>query len=201
MKMNRNYRQGLLKKIPFMKYSDEHTGLHTMVKVCLKYSTILLILLGGCNSDYHTKKWAQNALKNRPGATIIGNFVDLGFAENRGMIFGILNNKTPSTSMKIFVAVRSAALIILTIFIFANRKRSLLFLLPFLLFWIGALGNVIDPFKYGYVVDFIHIRAGKFLDWPFFFNLADAYITMGIFLIFIKETVRVFQRQKPQPLS
>ena len=70
-----------------------------------------------------------------------------------------------------------------------------MFLLPFLFFWIGALGNLIDPFKYGYVVDFIHIQAGDFLNWPFYFNLADAYITIGVFLILFKETAHISFRK------
>lgn len=154
-------------------------------------------MLGGCNSDYHSKKWAENALKRKPGITIIKNCIDLGFAQNRGMIFGIFNDKTPKISTMLFIIFRIVALFILTIFIWINRKRTLLFLLPFLLFWIGALGNLIDPFKYGYVVDFIHIRAGKILNWPFYFNLADAYITMGIFLVLFKEIGRTFRSRKP----
>lgn len=168
-----------------------------MGKTFIKYSIILLILLGGCNSDFHTKKWAQGALKHKPGITIIKNFVDLGFAENSGMIFGILNKKIPQTPSVMFIALRILILLALTGFIWTNRKRPLTFLLPFLLFWVGALGNLIDPFKYGYVVDFIHIQAGNYLDWPFYFNLADAYITLGVFLIIIKEIVLMFHAKKP----
>jgi len=83
-------------------------------------------------------------LKRKPGITIIKNCIDLGLAQNRGMIFGIFY-----------------------------------------------------PFKYGYVVDFIHIRAGKILNWPFYFNMADAYITMGIFLVLFKEIARTFRSRKP----
>jgi signal peptidase II len=168
-----------------------------MGKPFIRYSIILLILLGGCNSDFHTKKWAEGALKNRPGITIIRNFFDLGFAENRGMIFGILNKKMPQTPSRTFIALRIIILCALTVFIWANRMRPLFFLLPFLLFWIGALGNLIDPFKYGYVVDFMHIQAGGLLNWPFYFNLADAYITIGALLILFKETMRLFKSHKP----
>ena len=161
----------------------------------VKYSIIFLILLGGCNSDFHTKKWAEGALKNRPGITIIKNFIDLGFAENSGMIFGILNKKIHKTPSRMFIVLRIIILCALTIFIWNSHKHSLMFLLPFLFFWIGALGNLIDPFKYGYVVDFIHIQAGDFLNWPFYFNLADAYITIGVFLILFKETAHISFRK------
>jgi signal peptidase II len=74
------------------------------------------------------------------------------------------------------------------VFIWINRNKSFLFLLPFLLFWAGAIGNLIDPFIYGYVVDFIHIRAGSLINWPFYFNLADAYITIAIPILLIYNT-------------
>ena len=76
------------------------------------------------------------------------------------------------------------------IFIWIYRKRSFLFLFPLLLLSIGAAGNLIDPFKYGYVVDFIHIHAGNILNWPFYFNMADAYITIGVFIMLLKEIIQ-----------
>ena len=45
----------------------------------------------------------------------------------------------------------------------------------FFSFFVGAAGNLIDPFLYGYVVDFIHIKAGNVLNWPFYFNVAGTY--------------------------
>ena len=55
-----------------------------------------------------------------------------------------------------------------------------------MLFWVGAIGNLIDPFVYGYVVDFIHIHAGNVLNWPFYFNVADACITVGMILLLMQ---------------
>jgi signal peptidase II len=57
----------------------------------------------------------------------------------------------------------------------------------------GAVGNLIDTFTGGYVVDFIHIHAGRFLDWPFFFNLADAYVCIGAGILVL---IGIFSREK-----
>jgi signal peptidase II len=47
----------------------------------------------------------------------------------------------------------------------------------------GALGNVIDMFWYGCVIDFLHFR---FFDWSFpIFNLADSLITIGAALLLL----------------
>jgi signal peptidase II len=153
-----------------------------MAKSFLKYLAILLVMLGGCSADYHSKKWANSNMKNGQSVTVVKNFIDLGFTENRGMIFGILNGHLPQHSRAILACFRVLILLGLMGFIWINRKKRFLFLLPFLLFWAGAIGNLIDPFLYGYVVDFIHIQAGAILNWPFYFNLADAYVTVGMVL-------------------
>ena len=53
----------------------------------------------------------------------------------------------------------------------------------------GALGNLIDRLRFGYVVDFIDLRV-----WPVF-NLGDSAITVGIALLML-ETVFTSQRPK-----
>ena len=146
----------------------------------LKYVIILLLMLGGCNADFQSKRWAQSNRKGKPAITVVKGFLDLGFAENRGMVFGIFNGRLSSLVKSSLVGFRILLLIGLTVFIWYKRGQSLLYLFPFVLFWAGAAGNIIDHFLYGYVVDFIHIRAGRFLDWPYYFNLADAYVTAGI---------------------
>jgi signal peptidase II len=155
-------------------------------KPLLKYLVILLVMIGGCSADYQSKIWAKDHLKNKPAITIVKNFVDLGFTENRGMIFGILNGKMPRFGGIVTMVFRLAVLFVLMLFIWTSRRKPFLFLLPFLLFCVGALGNLIDPFIYGYVIDFIHIQAGNVLNWPFYFNLADAFITIGLFLLLMR---------------
>jgi signal peptidase II len=158
-----------------------------MRKTFLKYTIITLILLAGCNSDYYSKKWADSNLNKKESVVLVKNFIDLGFTKNRGMIFGFFNNKSLQFQNAAIIAVRISLLLALTGILIFFRNKSLWLLLPFIIIWTGAIGNIIDAIKYGYVVDFIHIHAGNFLNWPFYFNIADAYITIGAFLLFIKE--------------
>jgi signal peptidase II len=58
----------------------------------------------------------------------------------------------------------------------------------------GALGNIIDRFTYGYVVDYILFYTQT---WSFaVFNLADSFITIGAICIVIDE---IIQHRKPKP--
>lgn len=151
----------------------------------IKYLLMLLLIIGGCFADFHSKRWAESTLKGKQPATVIKGILELGFVENKGMVFGILNKTMPTTGKTVLVCFRMLILIVLTIFMVKYRNRRFLFHLPFLLIWAGALGNLIDPFIYGFVVDFIHIHLGNHLDWPFFFNLADAYLTVGIAIVLV----------------
>jgi signal peptidase II len=46
----------------------------------------------------------------------------------------------------------------------------------------GALGNIVDRVRYGYVVDYADLHIGAFR--PFYiFNLADACISMGVLIL------------------
>jgi signal peptidase II len=151
----------------------------------IKYGIMIIIMLGGTFADFQSKRWAQETLRDQRPHTVISGILDFGFAENRGMVFGILNNQMNLSSRNILTGLRILILIGLTIFIWYNFKQKIVYLFPFFLFWAGAVGNLIDPFIYGYVVDFIHIQLWNWLNWPFYFNLADAYVTIGIILMLL----------------
>ncbi len=162
-----------------------------MGKTVLKYGIVLLLLLIGCSADFISKKWAKDNLQDKPTITVLKGVLDLGYSENRGMIFGIQNGKMPKTARTVVVVLRVIIFIGLLVFIWINRKKSFMYLFPFLLFADGAIGNLIDPFVYGYVVDFIHMQAGSLFNWPFYFNLADAYITIGFVILFVFQGFKI----------
>lgn len=150
-----------------------------------KYLLILLLTIGCCAADFHSKHWAETNLQGKHAVIVVKGLLEFGFVENRGMIFGILNKTMPDTGEKILICFRIVLLTALTVFMWMFRSRRMLFHLPFILIWAGAIGNLIDPFIYRYVVDFIHLHLGGYLDWPFFFNLADAYVTIGIAILLV----------------
>ncbi len=48
----------------------------------------------------------------------------------------------------------------------------------------GALGNILDRVRYGYVVDFLHFFWGPYSFWVF--NVADAAISSGVMMLLVR---------------
>ena len=57
----------------------------------------------------------------------------------------------------------------------------------------GAMGNILDRIRFGYVIDFADLHIGEFR--PFMiFNVADAAISIGVVIILARA---LFMREKP----
>jgi signal peptidase II len=58
----------------------------------------------------------------------------------------------------------------------------------------GALGNIVDRIRFGYVVDFADLHFGEWR--PFLvFNVADAAITIGVLLLLLRALLT--RKEKP----
>src|SRR5690606_2160544 len=85
------------------------------------------------------------------------------------------------------------ALIATVVLVWMLRERKLGEILPLGLILGGALGNIVDRYSYGYVIDFADLHFGEFR--PFLiFNVADAAISIGVVIILARA---LFMREKP----
>lgn len=75
---------------------------------------------------------------------------------------------------------------------FFNKNKS--WNLPLTLISIGALGNVIDTFVYGHVVDMFHFVLWGY-DFPVF-NVADICITIGVAWLFLNSFLQPHKVEK-----
>lgn len=104
----------------------------------------------------------------------------LGFVHvrNPGLAFGLLQNVAPAWRPLIFVALTCAALGCIAAILQAAARTSLLLQGVITLIFTGALGNLLDRFRFGAVVDFV-VLFGNQAGLPAF-NLADLYIALGL---------------------
>jgi len=134
----------------------------------LLYVIISLILI----LDQVSKLWVLNSLKPIGYIPIINNIFHLTYVENRGAAFGMLQNQ------KVFFII-ATAIIVIGIIIFLRKYNNVYITMKwgFALIIGGAIGNLIDRIRFGFVVDFFDFRI-----WPVF-NIADISIVIGAVLI------------------
>ncbi len=130
--------------------------------------------------DQITKHFAIIKLKGNTSNIIIPEFFKLVYVENYGAAFGILKHK------KIFFIVITLIVIaIISLFLFKYSSKLNIFMQIGLgLLLGGAIGNLIDRIRFGYVVDFISIRLFNRYEYPVF-NIADMAIVVGTVIILI----------------
>ena len=113
------------------------------------------------------------------GTVRLTPFFDLVLAWNIGISFGLLQNDSQLVQIAL-MAIKVLAVIALAIWM--ARSRTLLSTIALGFIIGGAIGNAIDRFAYGAVVDFalFHVEiGGNTYNW-YVFNLADAAIVAGV---------------------
>ena len=116
---------------------------------------------------------------------------NLTYTENYGISLGLLNAQT-ETGRWLLVGLTSAIAIGVAIWIGREKNRFDQMALGMVLG--GALGNILDRVRHGYVVDFADLHFGGFR--PFLvFNVGDAAISIAVVILLL----RAFLTRKEQP--
>lgn len=164
-------------------------------------------------SDIGTKLWAEKRLADYPGyVTVLEDHLMFVLAKNKGGAWGLLQGESENVRRPFFLLVSVAAIaFIVTLYRRLQPKQyALKWGLPLVLG--GALGNVFDRIRYGYVIDFIDYRADwlkkanelakKYYPshivtdhWPTF-NVADIAICVGVALMAVD---MLTSRRGPKP--
>ena len=113
------------------------------------------------------------------GAVKVTPFFDLVLAWNVGISFGWFQNDSQIAQI-VLMTIKAVAVLILAIWM--ARSRTLIATVALGLIIGGAIGNAIDRFAYGAVVDFalFHVQiGGNTFNW-YVFNLADVAIVAGV---------------------
>jgi len=124
--------------------------------------------------DQLSKLWIN---AKRPQIELLPGFLDLHYVENTGAILGLIQGHT-----ELFIALGIAASVIILVFLYYYPPATTVGMLSFALILGGAVGNLIDRIRLGYVIDFVSIHVQELFHWPTF-NIADAALTVGIFIL------------------
>lgn len=103
----------------------------------------------------------------------------LTWTRNYGVSFGLL---TADSDMQRWLLAAFTLAVALGVALWMLREKAKADVTALALVLGGALGNIIDRIRVGYVVDFADLHFGEFR--PFLiFNVADAAITIGVLLL------------------
>ncbi len=147
------------------------------------FSVIAMLVIG---VDQVTKILILKNMEIGQVITIIPNFFNLTHVRNPGGAFGLLASHGSILRPIVFFGAAILALGLILYFQYKTPDSYRLLSSALALVFGGAVGNLIDRFRMGEVVDFLDVYVGNH-HWPSF-NVADSVITIGvgifIFLIF-----------------
>jgi signal peptidase II len=132
--------------------------------------TALIVVL-----DQLAKAWLVSILRPGESMPVAGDLVRLVNSQNNGGLFGLLRGQA------LPFAALSVVVIALIVLYHGRSGRSAYLTLTLGLLLGGAIGNLVDRIRLGYVVDFVDAGIGS-LRW-YTFNVADAAISFAILLL------------------
>ncbi|HET9756530.1 MAG TPA: signal peptidase II [Candidatus Limnocylindrales bacterium] len=142
-------------------------------------------------ADQISKAWLVSFLAPGQRVDVLGDYVRLVHSQNNGALFGLFRDQA------IVFAIVSVGVVGAIIWFHRSSGRNTLLSVALGLLLGGALGNMADRFRIGYVVDFVDLGIGT-LRW-YTFNVADAAISGAILLLLL--SMFVVDRAQPRPES
>lgn len=140
--------------------------------------------------DQLTKAWLVANVSPGEVVEVLGDYIRLVFSQNSGALFGLFRDNA--------VAFGIVSLIVVALIVgyHARAGRSLYLSIALGLLLGGALGNLADRLRLGYVVDFVDIGLGGLRF--FTFNIGDSAITVAILMLigaaFVPSLTRLVDR-------
>lgn len=142
----------------------------------LSYIAAGIFVALGVFADQWTKILAVSHLKGRQPVILIDGVFQLCYLENRGAAFGLFQNQ------RVVFLINTVIILVIIACLYGRipgEKHFLPLRICGIFVCAGAIGNMIDRIRFGYVVDFLYFNL---IDFPIF-NVADIYVTCSVFVL------------------
>ncbi len=150
------------------------------MKIYFFIVTILLVIIG----DQLTKASILSHFQYGESIVMIQDFFNLTYVRNLGAAFGFLAGSDASFRIPFFVVVPIIALVVL-VYLYVDLPPAAKWRATALgMVSGGALGNLIDRARLGYVVDFLDFHYKNAYSFPAF-NVADSAICVGVGILLL----------------
>ena len=127
--------------------------------------------------------------------TIVEGLARLTYVQNRGAAFGILSDADLPYQSVLFSLISIIALGAIGVYAWKLPIASRLPQAALALIMGGAVGNLLDRIRLGYVIDYVDVYWGRH-HWPAF-NVADSAISVGVALL-VLDIIRNPQSETPE---
>lgn len=127
--------------------------------------------------DQLLKAWIVSMIEPGERIEVIGDLIRLIHTQNSGAVFGLFRDNA------LLFGAASIAVVGLIVLYHGRSPRSLLLSVTLGLLLGGAIGNLIDRLRLGYVIDFVDAGIGSVRFYTF--NVADSAISLSILLLIV----------------
>ena len=146
----------------------------------LLWSIFIVVLV----SDQLTKEAARAYLELGEPVPVIPGFFNFTLVYNPGAAFGMFGSLPDATRRMVLAVVSLVALLVVLRFLLKDSKDDPPSQAALCGILAGALGNIIDRFRFDSVVDFLDVYYGSY-HWPAF-NIADSAISLGVTVLILR---------------
>ena len=152
---------------------------------------LVLVIAGAVGLDQLTKSLAVTYLEPQGEIPLWKGVLHLNFVRNEGAAFGML-----SDHRWVFMVFSTVAILGLSVYLFRFCKEKTWAKIALAMIIGGGIGNMIDRFSTGSVVDFIYFALIDFA----VFNVADSFVCVGagILAVYLIATAVKEERQKKE---
>ena len=159
------------------------------------FESFIWLFVLGLVIDIVSKAVIRGNMSEGDSITLIPHFLAITFSYNDAAAFG-MGFSNPEVNKWIYIVVAFIAIAVILFFYIRKNKEYGKFLKACLMcILVGAVGNLIDRFAYGKVVDFIDF----FGIWHAIFNVADSFVVVGTIMLIvylIVEEVKEYKARK-----
>jgi len=134
--------------------------------------------------DQWTKQVVIERFHLGESVSVMHGFFSLTYVRNTGAAFGFLASSNPSFRIPFFLMVPAVALMVFGYLFRKLPDHDLKTASALSLVMGGAIGNLIDRVRFGYVVDFLDFHWNYQAHFPAF-NIADSAICVGVGLLML----------------
>lgn len=148
--------------------------------VCAFLLTVVVVIA----ADQWTKHFALTGLRYAQPVSVIPGLFNLTLHFNPGVAFGLFADLEPFWRMIVLSLTTTLAFGFIAFFLMKDFRSDQIGRLALAVIVGGALGNIIDRVRFGYVIDFLDFYVSSY-HWPTF-NIADSCICVGVVVLLFR---------------